>query len=50
MNIPISNKILDNFNLKNHDYLVSNSYYDLKSGEQEYRLYSYLSTFLSAEF
>jgi predicted O-methyltransferase YrrM len=45
MNIPISNKILDNFKLKNHEYLVSNSYYDLNSGEQEYRLYSYLSTF-----
>ena len=45
MNIPISNNILDNFKLKNHDYLVSKDYYDLKSGEQEYRLYSYLSTF-----
>jgi hypothetical protein len=45
MNIPISNNILDNFQLKNHDYLVSKDYYDLNSGEQEYRLYSYLSTF-----
>lgn len=47
MNIPISNKILDEFSLKNHQYLPSPMYYDLKSGEQEYRLYSYLSTFFT---
>lgn len=45
MIIPISNKILDDFNLKNHEFLVSKEYYDLKSGSQEYRLYSYLTTF-----
>lgn len=45
MIIPISNNILDNFELKNHDFLVDNQYYDLVSGQQEYRLYSYLSTF-----
>jgi predicted O-methyltransferase YrrM len=45
MVIPISNDILDNFELKNHDFLVDNQYYDLVSGQQEYRLYSYLSTF-----
>jgi predicted O-methyltransferase YrrM len=47
MNIPISNKILDDFTLKNHEYLVSTDYYDKKSGDQEYRLYSYLSTFFN---
>jgi predicted O-methyltransferase YrrM len=45
MIIPISNSILDNFELKNQDYLVSKDYYNLKSGQQEYRLYSYLTTF-----
>ena len=44
MKIPISNKILDDFVLKNHEYLVDRNYYDNKSGEQEYRLYSYLTT------
>jgi predicted O-methyltransferase YrrM len=44
MIIPISNRILDNFNLINHKYLVDSRYYDEKSGIQEYRLYSYLST------
>ena len=47
MIIPISNKILDNFKLINHEYLVDKNYYDLKSGVQEYRLYSYLSTFFN---
>jgi predicted O-methyltransferase YrrM len=47
MIIPISNNILDNFQLKNHNYLVDKSYYDLVSGEQEYRLYSYLTTYFN---
>ena len=45
MIIPISNEILDNFPLKNQEYLVSKDLYEDKSGKQEYRLYSYLSTF-----
>ena len=45
MELPISNDILNNFNLKNHEYLVDPTYYDLPSGEQEYKLYSYLTTF-----
>lgn len=45
MEIPISNCILDSFQLKNHEYLVDPTYYDLLSGQQEYRLYSYLTTF-----
>ena len=44
MEIILRNDILDNFVMKNHEFLVTNSYYDLKSGIQEYRLYSYLST------
>lgn len=47
MNIVITNTILDNFNLKNQDYLVSKDFYELKSGRQEYRLYSYLTTFFN---
>ena len=47
MKIKISNEILDNFELKNHKYLVDERYYDLKSGQQEYRLYSYLTTFFN---
>ena len=45
MIIPISNEILDSFPLKNQEYLVDADYYDLKSGQQEYRLYSYITTF-----
>lgn len=45
MEIHISNDILDNFSLKNHEYLVDPTYYDLPSGKQEYKLYSYLTTF-----
>ncbi len=50
--INLDNNILDNFKLKNHDYLVDNEYgksiaYDYKSGVNEYRLYSYLSTFFN---
>lgn len=42
----ILNKImLNNFELKNHEYLVDSTYYDDPCGKQEYRLYSYLSTF-----
>jgi len=44
MNIILSNELLDKFELKNQDFLVDKNYYDLKSGQQEYRLYSYLST------
>jgi hypothetical protein len=47
MNIEISNKILDDFVLINHEYLVDSNYYNEKSGIQEYHLYSYLSTFFS---
>lgn len=47
MIIPISNEILDNFTLKNQEYLVSKDLYEDKSGRQEYRLYSYLSTFFN---
>ena len=43
--ILLSNKLLDDFTLINHEYLVDSDYYDLKSGINEYRLYSYLSTF-----
>lgn len=45
MEIHISNDILDKFKLKNHQYLVDPTYYDLPSGNQEYKLYSYLTTF-----
>ena len=44
MNIILSNELLAKFELKNQDFLVDKNYYDLKSGQQEYRLYSYLST------
>jgi predicted O-methyltransferase YrrM len=47
MIIPISNHILDNFRLLNKNYLVNSNYYEEKSGIQEYRLYSYLSTFFN---
>lgn len=47
MIIPISNHILDNFTLLNKNYLVNSNYYEEKSGIQEYRLYSYLSTFFN---
>lgn len=47
MLIPISNIILDNFKLLNHEYLVDRAYYDSKSGVNEYRLYSYLTTFFN---
>ena len=47
MNITLNNSNLDNFVLLNQEYLVNKDYYDLKSGLQEYRLYSYLSTFFN---
>jgi hypothetical protein len=47
MRIQISNYILDNFKLENHEYLVDRKHYDDYSGIQEYRLYSYLSTFFN---
>jgi predicted O-methyltransferase YrrM len=47
MIISISNEILDNFQLKNMEYLVNPQYYLDKSGVQEYRLYSYLTTFFN---
>lgn len=47
LKITLNNLELDNFILKNHDYLVDKRYYDLPSGKQEYRLYSYLTTFFN---
>ena len=44
MDIRLNNELLDNFKLINHEYLVDKNYYDLESGKQEYRLYSYLSS------
>jgi len=44
MEILLTNTILNEFNMKNFEYLVNPTYYNLKSGEQEYRLYSYIST------
>lgn len=45
--IILNEAVLNNFNLKNHEYLVNSVYYDLPSGTNEYRLYSYLSTFFN---
>jgi len=45
--IKISNDILDNFSLKNKEYLINKNYYENFSGLNEYRLYSYLSTFFN---
>jgi hypothetical protein len=47
MIIKISNEILDNFTLNNKDYLVNENFYENLSGLNEYRLYSYLSTFFN---
>jgi predicted O-methyltransferase YrrM len=44
MNILLNNHQLDNFEMKNMEYLVTPTYYNMKSGTQEYRLYSYIST------
>lgn len=47
MDIRISNEKLDSFLLKNHEYLVDKNLYNNKSGINEYRLYSFLSTFFN---
>lgn len=47
MIIPVSNTILSNFKLINSEYLVENQFYDLLPGQQEYQLYSYLTTFFN---
>ena len=44
MEILLDNSLLDNFKMTDFGYLVTPTYYNLKSGVQEYRLYSYLST------
>lgn len=44
MVINLNNLYLDEFKMINFEYLVTSTYYNLNSGEQEYRLYSYLST------
>lgn len=46
-NIVITNEILNNFQLINDEYLVNQTYYTSFSGVNEYRLYSYLSTFFN---
>ena len=43
-NIILNNLYLDEFKMINFEYLVTSTYYNLNSGVQEYRLYSYLST------
>jgi hypothetical protein len=43
--IRISKGVLFDLKLKNQQYLVEQAYYDKPPGDQEYRLYSYLSTF-----
>lgn len=45
--IQVLNRVLDSFELKNHEYLVSKEYYDNLSGYNEYRLYSYLTNFFN---
>ena len=47
MRITLTNQFLDEFNLINDEYLVSKAYYRDNSGMNEYRLYSYLSTFFN---
>ena len=44
MEIVLNNYFLDNFKMINFEYLVTPTYYNLKAGQQEYRLYSYLSS------
>jgi len=44
MVINLNNLYLDEFKMINFEYLVTPTYYNLTSGVQEYRLYSYLST------
>lgn len=50
MNISLSVEQLNSFQLKNHNYLVKVDYYDRLAGDQEYRLYSYLSQFFNDSF
>ena len=50
MEITLSVEQLNSFKLKNHNYLVSLEYYDRLAGDQEYRLYSYLSQFFNDSF
>jgi hypothetical protein len=45
MKIHINNDILDDFKLKNHEYIVDPTSYDLPPGQDGYKLYSYLTTF-----
>jgi predicted O-methyltransferase YrrM len=47
MIIPISKEILNDFDLINQEFLVDEEHYSKKAGVQEYRLYSYLSTFFN---
>lgn len=47
MIININNLILDNFELKNEEFLVDKKHYNDYSGIQEYRLYSYLTTYFN---
>lgn len=47
MKIPISKNILDNFSMKNHEYLVDKNFYTNLTGMNEYRLYSYLTLFFN---
>ena len=42
--LVLNKKNLDNFELLNKEYLVETKYYDNPSGEQEYKLYSYITT------
>ena len=45
--ILINNQVLDQFEMKNLEYLYHKDYYLNLSGTHEYRLYSYLSTFFN---
>jgi hypothetical protein len=45
--VKLSNTILDSFELMNEEYLVEPDFYKNRSGYNEYRLYSYLTTFVN---
>jgi len=45
--IVLSNAMLDSFPLQGDEYLVDPQFYRKPSGQQEYRLYSYLSTLVN---
>ena len=47
MNIILNNYILDKFNLINEEFLVDKAFYDLKSGINEYRLYSITQEYIN---